>query len=112
MIHVTMNAVDRDSNSQAAGRALLAGTRRNGDVVTGIRRHRLANIRIRREERAECRMFLSIGVIIDQRGFIRELFCDVRMLAGEVIPELEFMGVDIASISPRRFRSSAPSMSR
>src|SRR5208337_3196102 len=64
----------------------------------GIRCHRLANIRMRREERAECRMLLRIGVIVDQRGRVGELVRDLRMLAREVIPELELICVDIASI--------------
>jgi len=80
------------------GSRLFAGARRNGDVVAGIRRHRLANIRMRREERAECRMVLRIDFVIDQCGPVGELLRDLRMLAREVIPELELATVDIARI--------------
>jgi hypothetical protein len=46
--------------------------RRNRNVVAGILGHRIKNVRMRREERAESRIFLRIRVVIDQRTLLGE----------------------------------------
>lgn len=53
---------------------------------------------MRREERAELRMLLRIGVVIDQRGIVGERACDLRMPGRESVPGLELLRVDIASV--------------
>lgn len=53
------------SNQSGERTRLFAGTRGDRDVVARVLRHRLANIRMGREERLEFRMLLRVGVAID-----------------------------------------------
>jgi hypothetical protein len=67
-------------------------------VVAGILCHRLTNIRMRREERVECRMFLRVAVVVDQLGLVGELPRDLRILAREVVPDIELLRIDVTGV--------------
>ena len=43
-------------------------------------------------------MLLHIAVVIDQLGLVREILRDLRMLAREVAPHLEFLRIDVAGV--------------
>src|SRR5258707_15882121 len=62
-----------DCKPETRGRRLFTGPRRDRIVVAGIRRHRLANLWMRREERAEVGMLLRVAVVVDQRRIVGDV---------------------------------------